>query len=128
VSDPFTEYDRFGLSKTTGPGGCVLDQIEPEKVPEALGKGSTANLSKGTTLARNLREQLAVEQAMSNPAVGRELPLKITDPRWPADDSWVKMQQLVDSGESEGKINVHYLQNTNTGAVDDFKIVLPGVR
>lgn len=45
------------------------------------------------------------------------------DPRWPASDGWVKMQQTVTSwGES---VNVHYVMNTVTGEIDDFKIVLP---
>jgi hypothetical protein len=35
-----------------------------------LGRGSTADLAKGTTLPRNLREQLGVEQAMSRPGAG----------------------------------------------------------
>ena len=88
--------------------------------------GSTADLAKGTTLARNLREQLAIEQAMSRPAAGQVLPIKMSDPRWPASDGWVKMQQMVKPGGEP--INVHYLQNTVTGAVDDFKIVIPGAR
>jgi hypothetical protein len=93
-----------------------------------LGRGSTASLSKGTTLARNLREQLAIEQAMANPTIGKELPLKMTDPRWPASEGWVKMRQIIESGGKEGSIDVHYLLNRTTGAIDDFKIVLPGAR
>lgn len=46
------------LSKTTG------------RVQQ-LGRGSTANLAKGSTLARNLREQLAIEQALTNPSAGK---------------------------------------------------------
>ena len=95
---------------------------------QALGKGSTASLSKGTTLARNLREKLAIEQAMASPTAGAKLPLKMTDPRWHASDGWVKMQQVVESGGREGPINVHYLFNEAAKAVDDFKIVLPGRR
>lgn len=94
----------------------------------AQGAESTANLSKGTTLPRVLREQLAVEEALSRPTAGTQLPLKMTDPRWPASDGWVKMQQVIQSGGREGPINVHYLRNTITGATADPKIVLPGVR
>jgi filamentous hemagglutinin len=39
----------------------------------------------------------------------------MTDSRWPAADGWVKMQQI------ENGVNVHYVRNTVTGAVDDFK-------
>jgi hypothetical protein len=95
----------------------------------SLGRGSTANLSKGTTLPRNLREALAVEQAMAAPGTGKQLPrVRMTDGRWPAEEGWVRMQQIVESGGREGPINVHYVQNTQTSAIDDFKIVLPGAR
>ena len=100
---------------------------------------STADLSKGSTLPRNLREQLAAEAAHADPTAGRQLPLKMNDPRWPNSDGWVKMQQMVNTrGQvqpqlsptalNEGAINVHHLYNTATGEVDDFKIILPGVR
>jgi len=80
-------------------------------------------------LPRNPREQLAVEQAMANPTAGRELRnVVMSDPRWLASEGWVKMQQIVQSGGREGPINVHYLLNRTTGAIDDFKIVLPGAR
>ncbi len=95
---------------------------------QALGRGSTANLSKGTTLPRNIREQSAVDEAIANPRGGNRVPLKMTDPRWPGSDGWVKMQQVIESGGREGPINVHYLFNETTGEVDDFKIVLPGAR
>jgi hypothetical protein len=93
-----------------------------------LASRATANLSKGTTLARNLREQLAIEQAMASPGAGAKLRFQMTDPRWPGSEGWVKMQQVIESGGREGPINVHYLLNQTTGAIDDFKIVLPGPR
>ena len=94
----------------------------------ALGRGSTADLSKGTTVARNLREQLAVEQAASSPTLGTKLPIKMTDKRWPGSEGWVKMQQVIQSDGREGPINIHYVYNEVTGAIDDFKVVLPGPR
>jgi len=103
-------------------GGVPGARIQP------LNRGSTANLSNGTTLPRNLREQLGVEQAISNPELGTQLPLRMTDPRWPGSEGWVKMQQIVASGGQGGPINVHYVLNSTAGAVDDFKIVLPGPR
>ncbi|WP_157376716.1 hypothetical protein [Anaeromyxobacter sp. K] len=54
--------------------------------------------------------------------------MKMTDPRWPASEGWVKLQQIVRSGGREGPINVHYLFNEATKAIDDFKVVLPGAR
>ena len=65
---------------------------------------------------------------MANPTAGRELALKMTDPRWPASEGWVKMQQVIQSGGREGATNVHYLLNKASGAIDDFKIVLQGAR
>ncbi len=93
-----------------------------------LGRGLTANIAKGTSLPRNLREMLAVDQVISNPAAGQRLPLKMTDTRWHFSDGWVKMQQKVQPGGGEGKIIVHYVYNTITKQIDDFKIVLPGER
>jgi hypothetical protein len=44
----------------------------------------------------------------------------MTDPRWPAVDGWVKMQQIVEPGGQP--VNVHYLYNTLNGRVSDLKI------
>lgn len=41
----------------------------------------------------------------------------MSDARWPAADGWVKMSQRVDG------VEIHYVRNTITGAVDDFKFV-----
>jgi RHS repeat-associated protein len=88
-----------------------------------LGRGSTANGDQ-RWLPRSLREELAVEQAMQNPAAGRPASGKpLGDPRWPAADGWVKLQQTVDPGGLEEPISVHYNFNTVTGEVDDFKII-----
>jgi RHS repeat-associated protein len=95
---------------------------------QVLGRGSTASLSRGTTLARTLREQLAIEQVISNPTAGRILPIRMTDSRWLASEGWVKMSQFVNSGGRAGPIQVHYVRNTITGVIDDLKIVLSGAR
>ena len=89
-------------------------------------RGSTADLAKGTSLPRNLREKLAVDQAAANPAAGESLPFNMTDPRWPGSQGWEKWQQVIKPGGDP--INVHYLRNPVTGQIDDFKIVLPGAR
>lgn len=79
---------------------------------DILSKGST-----GRTVANNLNEQLAMQEVMSNPLDGtKELTsVKMTDPRWPASDGWVKMSKTVNGSE------IHYVYNTTTGAFDDFK-------
>ena len=86
--------------------------------------GSTANLAKSSSWARNLREQLAIEEAASNPGGGTIVRITMKDPRWPASQGWVKMQQIIRPGGEP--INVHYVLNKLTGWADDFKIKLPG--
>jgi len=75
-----------------------------------LGRGST-----GRTEPNSLQEKLAIEQALSNPESGRQLPIPMTDKRWPREDGWVKMAQNING------VEVHYVRNTKTGQVDDFK-------
>uniref|UniRef100_UPI0036F25431 hemagglutinin repeat-containing protein n=1 Tax=Enterobacter agglomerans TaxID=549 RepID=UPI0036F25431 len=75
-----------------------------------LGRGST-----GRTEPNSLQEKLAIEQAQSNPESGRQLPIPMTDKRWPREDGWVKMAQNING------VEVHYVRNTKTGQVDDFK-------
>ncbi len=50
-------------------------------------------------------------------AAGSVVPLKggMTDSRWPATDGWVKMRHNVNG------VEIHYVRNTRTGEVDDFK-------
>lgn len=79
-------------------------------------------------LARNLRERLAIDEVISRPLAGQQLPIRMTDARWLGTDGWVKMQQVVQSGGREGTINIHYVFNTITKQIDDLKIVLPGIR
>ncbi|MFP3964434.1 PA14 domain-containing protein [Actinomadura fulvescens] len=83
----------------------------PNVKDPSLGRGHT-----GRYEPRNLKEQLAMEQAMSNPAAGTEIKnITMTDRRWPAKEGWVKMRQNVNG------VEVHYVRNTKTGRVDDFK-------
>jgi RHS repeat-associated protein len=115
---PSARAPLFGNPETPTP--------KPAAKPCPPSKGSTANLSKGTTLPRNLREQMAAQQAAANPAAGTKLNLNMTDPRWPGSSGWQKMQQVIQPGGDP--INVHYTYNPLTGEVDDLKIVLPGAR
>lgn len=43
----------------------------------------------------------------------------MSDPRWPAAEGWVKMRQNMNG------IEIHYLLNTETEEVDDFKFIKP---
>jgi filamentous hemagglutinin len=79
---------------------------------QPLGRGKSAGGHQPETLA----EQLAVEQAISNPQAGRTLEIPMTDSRWPKEEGWVKKAQNING------VEVHYVSNTNTGEIDDFKI------
>lgn len=82
-----------------------------------LGRGST-----GRTAPNSLNEQLAMETVMANPMAGRVIPLKKgrTDPRWMGSDGWVKMTRRINIG-AEGDVEIHYVMNTVTRHVDDYK-------
>jgi filamentous hemagglutinin len=69
----------------------------------AFGRGST-----GRTALKNLKEQLAMEQATSNPTAGSPVFVKggMKDTRWPASYGWVKMRHNVEG------IEIHYVRNT----------------
>ncbi|MGN7979446.1 RHS repeat-associated core domain-containing protein [Microbacterium sp. 22195] len=84
----------------------------PSTAPKPLGLGST-----GRTAPSNLTEQLAMTEVRSAPGGAPIQRIILKDMRWPAEDGWVKMQQSVNG------VTVHYVRNTVTGAVDDFKFV-----
>lgn len=88
-----------------------------------LGLGSTVDPSKGRFPPRNLREQLAVEQTMSNPSAGTRIDrIQMKDPRWPAAEGWQKWRNNVNPGGDP--IDVHYTYNPVLGIADDPKIVI----
>jgi hypothetical protein len=49
------------------------------------------------------------------PSTETACPSKMNDPRWSAEDGWVKMEQTVNG------VEIHYVYNTRTGIADDFK-------
>ncbi len=77
-----------------------------------LAMGST-----GRTVARNLTEQLAMKEIMSNPAMGRVIKTGLKDARW---KGWSKMAW------NNGGVEIHYVAKFENGvlkAVDDFKFI-----
>lgn len=76
-------------------------------------------ISTGRTVPNSLTEQLAMEEATSNPAGTVIERITMSDPRFPAADGWVKMQQEVNG------VIIHYTKNLHTGAVADFKFIKP---
>jgi hypothetical protein len=72
----------------------------------------------GYTQARNLNEQLAMKQAMSNPAAGRKLvDVPMTDPYFLASEGWEKRAQNING------IEIHYVYNPSLEEATDFKFV-----
>ncbi|GAB6085903.1 hypothetical protein [Alkaliphilus crotonatoxidans] len=58
-----------------------------------------------------------MKEVKSNPLEGaKELTsVKMSDPRWPANDGWVKMSKNVNG------VEVHYVYNTKAGTFVNFK-------
>ncbi|MCX5395344.1 polymorphic toxin-type HINT domain-containing protein [Streptomyces sp. NBC_00094] len=77
--------------------------------------GSSSAGSTGRTSAGGVNERQAMDLAREYPEYGNRLPLTMNDPRWPAADGWVKMEQTVKG------VEVHYVYNTRTMQSDDFK-------
>jgi len=72
--------------------------------------------STGRTAAESLSEQLAMQSVEADPTAGKVLTnIVMNDPRWPASDGWVKMEQVVNN------VVVHYVYNVLTGESTDFK-------
>jgi hypothetical protein len=98
--------------------GAISAEIVTDEAGQALtplGLGST-----GRTEAKSLTEELAMKEAMSNPAAGKIIKEGLKDARWPG---WSKMQ-YIHSGLDGSKTVIHYNGKWVNGileAVDDFK-------
>jgi RHS repeat-associated protein len=101
-----------GASASEAGAATAVDGLPglPAAAPMPLGRGST-----GRTVPQSLTEQLAMEEVRAAPGGTALTKLTLTDTRWPPSEGWVKMQQLVNG------VNIHYVRNVITGAVDDFK-------
>ncbi|NHZ45285.1 hemagglutinin repeat-containing protein [Nitratidesulfovibrio liaohensis] len=87
-------------------------EIYGEVVQRPLGRGST-----GRSTPNNLPEQIALKDALLDPQNGKRLGnINMKDSRWPGQEGWIKMEKRNED------IIIHYVMNTETGAVDDFKI------
>ena len=74
--------------------------------------------SSGRTSPENLKEKLAMDQVKSNPLDGAtKIPITMKDPRWPANEGWVKMSSNVNG------VKIHFVYNTIINVFDDFKFV-----
>jgi RHS repeat-associated protein len=75
--------------------------------------------STGRTQPQDSVEASAMAKAQANPDAGEEVPVTMTDPRWPASSGWIKMEQIVDN------VNIHYVYNPKTHATADWKFKDP---
>ena len=99
---------KKGEDKTKGEGNA------DNEVP--AGQAGLGQSKGGRHVPENLKEELGMEEVISNPENGMELEGKNTDKRWPADKGWEKWVQNVNG------IEIHYEYNPLTGEVDDVKI------
>jgi RHS repeat-associated protein len=110
----FSESDikKFtGITVDNGPSpGTVTNGVN--STIKIAGKGNT-----GRTIAKNLKEQLAMEEVLSNPLENaiQLTNVVMTDVRWPASQGWIKMSKNVNG------VEIHYVYNTKTNVFDDFK-------
>ena len=105
--------------------GIIIDGNFEEEISESIeyaNKGSTAKI-----IPQNLIEELALKEVRDNPFTSdaKILHIVMGDPRWTADDGWVKVERIVNITHLEGgtyNIAIHYVGNIRTKEVDDFKI------
>lgn len=108
-------YAEISAAKGAEAFNSDLGAIHDNRFPGNNGLNPLERGPTGRTVPANLNEQIAMEQAMSNPYKGEELPLQLGDTRWPASEGWVKMRQRINN------IEVHYVRNKITGAEDEYK-------
>jgi hypothetical protein len=56
-----------------------------------------------------------MEEVMADPKGTPITRIQMKESRWPSGQGWVKMTQTVN------RVEIHWVQNTITGEVDDFK-------
>ena len=105
-------------------GSKVLVHNMCAKNNEGFELANRGQSSSGRRTPNNLKEKLAMEQAMSNPLAGKQLSVKMTDPRWLGSEGWVKMQQTFTFFDGTST-TIHYVLNKSLGLIDDFKFVFP---
>jgi hypothetical protein len=89
---------------------------------DSSGGGAEGAGKTGRNIPNNLNEQLAMKQVQSDPLNGAtKIPIQLKDTRWPSNEGWAKMQNIIET--SEGKVTIHFNYNANTGAMADFKFI-----
>jgi RHS repeat-associated protein len=83
--------------------------------PQEGDQGYQSRGSTGRTTSGGANEARAMDYAKQYPQYGDVLPVNMSDPRWQAEDGWVKMSQTIDG------VEIHYAYNLATAVADDFK-------
>ena len=104
---------RAAATRASTAAGLTDDLLRTGGATEAAASAD----STGRTVAGNLTEQMAMEEVVSSPAGQQLTRVVMSDAQWPAADGWVKMSQNVNG------VEIHYVFNTVTKAVDDFKFI-----
>lgn len=127
-SNSIQEFNNQGDWKTVAAttGGALLGGYSGYKMSNIQQNATTATagansnyVSRGSTgriEPHNLKEKLAMDQVRANPLEGAmQLPIRMTDPRWPEAEGWVKMANNVNG------VEIHFVYNNILQVVDDFK-------
>jgi hypothetical protein len=113
----YGESASGGMSDT-GSEEAVMDAGDAEaKTIEPIEAESASRGSTGRTSANSQREEVAMNEAKADPSAGREVPITMSDPRWPASGDWVKMARNIDG------VEIHYVYNVVSKIADDWKFV-----
>ena len=107
------EDELLASEKKTDQDTEGADKTDSEVPTGQAGRGQSKG---GKHVPENLKEELGMEEVISNPENGRELVGKNTDKRWPANEGWEKWVQNVNG------VEIHYEYNPLTGEIDDVKI------
>ena len=112
-----SELGAATVDSALGAGGGVLLGMTMCPGSGGGGGGGSAG-STGRTDPRSIKEQLAMEEVKSNPSKGivlEDVTMSDKVHGWLASQGWVKMARNVEG------VEIHWVRNTITGAVDDFK-------
>ena len=101
---------------------------ENQKTENVVIKLANRGVSFGRHDPKNLFEQMAMKEVMSNPLEKAidlskiSKPILLNDKRWPCSEGWVKMQRVVIGSNGEKAI-IHFVYNDTLKLFDDFKFV-----
>ncbi|MEU1981567.1 hypothetical protein [Nocardia sp. NPDC019395] len=111
----FDKVDRpFEVRINGEPHVAIARTVDHRKTPGEL--QTESQKSTGRTTPGSREEAEAISLVRENAEYGDVLTnVRLKDPRWPAEDGWVKMSMTVHD------IEIHYVRNPNTREVADFK-------